>query len=372
MAELNYAPMRQAVQLEEARRARQREHVKNNYHRKQNMIKALRQEMQGLEHEYSRTLQCKQQQLQWREVAEALGCDESRKHSDDLVEQYMQLSIKKERLRQENQELALMAAKHTQLFLKAEKFCENVLASDGLPLLETPATSLNSMSFQPMTIAECHQVAIEAYQEIRVFLESNNYLTTGHELFGWSEQRREAPDHVKFTLKKHFMGTTPAEMSARAWRVVSSPQGLAGLYSSSMRVSLETLQTVDDNNVIMYRALRRAGTRKMVRSLFLVSRCHLDSGGYMVLFRSVNRNRLRNQCYDDTFETEGEEDEWLDMFTWTLFEDEPNNENAVTFSYGGIVYGTEAVGTHVWMLEILMLAIQWETKVVGPTFKLCG
>ncbi|KAE9078983.1 hypothetical protein PF007_g23629, partial [Phytophthora fragariae] len=330
MAELNYAPMRQAVQLEEARRARQREHVKNNYHRKQNMIKALRQEMQGLEHEYSRTRQCKQQQLQWREVAEALGCDESRKHSDDLVEQYMQLSIKKERLRQENQELALMAAKHTQLFLKAEKFCENVLASDGLPLLEPPATSLNSMSFQPMTIAECHQVAIEAYQEIRAFLESNNYLTTGHELFGWSEQRREAPDHVKFTLKKHFMGTTPAEMSARAWRVVSSPQGLAGLYSSSMRVSLETLQTVDDNNVTMYRVLRRAGTKKM--------------------------------CYDDTFETEGEEDEGLDMFTWTLFEDEPNNENAVTFSYGGIVYGTEAVGTHVWMLEILMLAVQWETK----------
>lgn len=96
--------------------------------------------MQGLEHEYSRTLQHKQQLLQWREVAEALGCDESRKHSDDLVEQYMQLSIKKERLHQENQELALMAAQHTKLHLRAE----NVLASDGLPLLKPPATSVGT------------------------------------------------------------------------------------------------------------------------------------------------------------------------------------------------------------------------------------
>lgn len=179
------------------------------------------------------------------------------------------------------------------------------------------------MAFQPMTVAECHQVAIEAYQEIRAFLESNNYLTSGHELFGWSEQRREAPDHVKFTLKKQFMGTTPAEMSARAWRVVSSPQGLAGLYSSAMRVSLKTLQQVDDHNVIMYRVLRPARTKKMVRSLFLVSHFRLDSGGYMILFRSVNRNRLRSRCFDDMLESawdEGkqDEDEWLDMFTWCV------------------------------------------------------
>ncbi|KAG6576234.1 Arrestin domain-containing protein A [Phytophthora cinnamomi] len=371
MAELNYALMRQAVQVEEAKRARQREHVKNNYHRKQSVIKALRQEMQGLEHEYSRTLQRKQQQLQWREVAEALGCDESRKHSDDLVEQYMQLSIKKERLRQENQELALMTAKHAKLHLRAE----NLLASNDLPLLKPPTTTLNSMTFEPMTISECHQVAIEAYQEIRAFLESNNYLTTGHELFGWTEQRREATDHVKFTLKKNFMGSTPAEMSARAWRVVSSPQGLAGLYSSTMRVSLKVLQVVDNHNVIMHRVLQPARTKKMVRSLFLVSRFHVESGGYMVLFRSVNRNRLQNRCHGDIFESvwdEGVDDEWLDLFAWTLFEDVPENNKALTFSYGGIVYSTEAVGTHVWMLEILMLAIQWETKVVGPTFKLCA
>ncbi|GMF59449.1 unnamed protein product [Phytophthora fragariaefolia] len=170
-----------------------------------------------------------------------------------------------------------------------------------------------------MTVQECHQVAIEAYQEIRAFLESNNYLSSGHELFGWTEQRREALDHVKFTLKKRFVGTTPAQMSARAWRVVSSPQDLAGLYSSSMRVSLKLVQVVDDHNVIMYRVLRSSRTKKAVQSLFLVSRFHLDSGGYMVLFRSVNRNRLRRLNYDYTLDRawdEDVEDKWLDMFTW--------------------------------------------------------
>ncbi|RLN62000.1 hypothetical protein BBP00_00005032 [Phytophthora kernoviae] len=64
------------------------------------------------------------------------------------------------------------------------------------------------------------------------------------------------------------------------------------------------------------------------------------------------------------------EAKWLDMFTWTLFEEDLGDENAVKFSYGGIVYSTEAASTHVWMMEILLLALRWEAKVVQPTFML--
>lgn len=372
MAELNYALILQARQAEEAKRARQRKHVKNSYYRQQNVMKALRKEVHDLEHEYSRTIQLKQQQLQWREVADALGGHAERDYSDDLVEQYMQLSIKKQELVRENEQLSLMSATHVKFQIKTQRLQE----SEPKLILEPPPIAGNDVAWEPMTVSECHQTAIKAYQEICAFLKSNSYLTSGLELFGWSEQRREAMDHVKFTLKKRFVGTTPMDMSARAWQVVSSPRGLAGLYSSSMHLSLKVLQVVDDHNVIMYRVITNASTMGTVQSVFLVSRFHVDTG-YIILFRSVDRNRLRTRRQDGTTgawnaPSAGKQDKWLGMFTWTLFEDDPDNSNAVFFSYGGIVNGTEAVNTRMWMLEILSLALRWENKVVGPTLLLSG
>ncbi|KAF1792744.1 hypothetical protein GQ600_21446 [Phytophthora cactorum] len=254
---------------------------------------------------------------------------------------------------------------------------------------------VTDVALEPLTVSKCHQISSQAFKEIKKFMADKSYLTTGLELFGWREQRREASDHVKFTLKKRFIGSNPLGMSTRAWRVVSSPRGLAGLYSSAMHLSMKVLQVVDDHNVIMYRVITNTSTKEAVQSLFLVSRFQMDSG-YVILFRSVDRNRLRKIRPDGTIGDwdGGKQDKWLDMFTWyvvdapvtraakcanslllsyrTLFEDEPENENAVVFSYGGIVYSTLAVTTRVWMLEILSLALRWENKVVGPTLMLSG
>lgn len=56
----------------------------------------------------------------------------------------------------------------------------------------------------------------------------------------------------------------------------------------------------------------------------------------------------------------------------TLFEGESDDNNVLTFSYGGIVNSTEAFTTREWMLEILSLALRWENKVVGPPLMLSG
>ncbi|ETP51767.1 hypothetical protein F442_03147 [Phytophthora nicotianae P10297] len=372
MAELKYALMLQATQTEEAKRARQREHVKNSYYRKQNMLKALRQEAKELELQYSRTLQLKQQQMEWCEIAGALGSAEERNYSDDLVEQYMQLSLKKQQLVQENKELALLASKFAKFHVKTQ----HLLDSEPKVTLEPPPITVTDVALEPLTVSDCHQIASQAYKEIKKFMADNSYLTTGLEVFGWREQRREASDHVKFTLKKPFVGSNPLGMSTRAWRVVSSPRGLAGLYSSAMHLSMKVLQVVDDHNVIMYRIITNTSTMEAVQSLFLVSRFQMDTG-YVILFRSVDRNRLRKVRPDGTVgdsnvQVGKKQDKWLDMFTWTLFEGDPDIENAVIFSYGGIVYGTVAVATRMWMLEILSLALRWENKVVGSTLLLSG
>lgn len=135
------------MQTDEAKRARQREHVKNSYYRKQvfttwylrsltclwipsrfffvqNLLSVLRSEASELELKYACTLQRKQQQMAWRDVAGALGCDEGHSASEELVEQYMQLSMKKQQLDQENKDLKLMRAMFTKFQLKTEHLLE--------------------------------------------------------------------------------------------------------------------------------------------------------------------------------------------------------------------------------------------------------
>lgn len=360
---------------EQARRERQRMHVKNSYYRQQEKMKTLRKEVGELEEAYARLVESKQV-LEFGAMLDTSG---SLQHSMELVEKYTQLSIKKEALRRENGQLALIAAKHEQFQLKAQHLLDTedlptiALQADdsfGTPLGWGSSQELEATtSFQPLTVQECHEIASKAYREICAFLQSNNYLTSGAVLYGWRDQRHLAPDHVKFTLNKRFPGTTPMELSARAWQVTSSPRGLAGLYSPTMRLSLKRLQVVDENNVVMYREIPSSRPAAIVKSLFLVSRFHVDAS-YIILFRSVDCTRLQRRPGDSRESEQRTDDGWLDMFTWTLFDEDPNDANAVIFSYGGIVYSTAAASTHVWMMEILLLALRWEARVVGPTFML--
>ncbi|RLN73791.1 hypothetical protein BBJ28_00014461 [Nothophytophthora sp. Chile5] len=247
-----------------------------------------------------------------------------------------------------------------------------LLSQDGEP-------SLGSLELEPMTAQDCHEVSCTAYLEICAFLKTHSYLTTGTPLFGWHDRREEHSDHIKFTLKKRFAGATPTEMSTRAWRVTSSPQELRSLYSPTLRLAFKALQTVDDNNVVMYRLISSADGAKRVQSLFLISRFQVDDG-FIILFRSVDRHRLRKAPVD---REGGElqvanaargltEAEWLEVFSWTLFEHARDDEQggACLLSYGGITHSTEAASSRVWMMEVLLLALRWEAKVVGPPFML--
>ncbi|RLN14492.1 hypothetical protein BBJ28_00006421 [Nothophytophthora sp. Chile5] len=191
-----------------------------------------------------------------------------------------------------------------------------LLSQDGEP-------SLGFLELEPMTAQDCHEVSSTAYLEVCAFLKTHSYLTTGTPLFGWHDRREEHSDHIKFTLKKRFPGVTPTELSTRAWGVTSSPQELRALYSPTLRLAFKTLQTVDDNNVVMYRLISSADGAKRVQSLFLISHFQVDDS-FIILFRSVDRHRLRKPSVD---RESGElqfanaargltEAEWLEVFSW--------------------------------------------------------
>ena len=99
-------------------------------------MKALRRKVCELEREYACTIQLKQQ-LQLHKDTEALDNDET---TDDLVEQYMQLSIEKQQLCRENQELALIVAKHATFQFKMQNFLD---LRPKLTLEPPPITTLS-------------------------------------------------------------------------------------------------------------------------------------------------------------------------------------------------------------------------------------
>lgn len=38
--------------------------------------------------------------------------------------------------------------------------------------------------------------------------------------------------------------------------------------------------------------------------------------------------------------------------------------------FGGIVHSTSVAGSSVWMIEVLLIALRWENKVIGPIFSI--
>lgn len=55
-----------------------------------------------------------------------------------------------------------------------------------------------------------------------------------------------------------------------------------------------------------------------------------------------------------------------------VFKDTEEGGNQCEFSCGGIVPSTASTSAQMWLLEVLLLALRWEARVVGPIFTLKG
>lgn len=74
---------------------------------------------------------------------------------------------------------------------------------------------------------------------------------------------------------------------------------------------------------------------------------------------------------DYRYEGEGTD---LDLGGWLvgidtrlIFEQE---ENACKLDFGGDVSSTGVASSTLWVLEVLLIALRWETKVIGPLVSL--
>lgn len=162
----------------------------------------------------------------------------------------------------------------------------------------------------PVTLDECQVITAKTYANVCHFLSSPSYLTTGAGVFGWRDRCKLDDGHLTFSMKKTIAGFTPGQLCQRSWAVYSNAQALEKMYPAVWNVSIQRMQQVDDNNVLMFRIY---SINVSVESLFLVSRFKIERG-FALLLRSVDQAHL----VDDgaKFTDDGRPKQWLDVHTW--------------------------------------------------------
>uniref|UniRef100_K3W5P8 Uncharacterized protein n=1 Tax=Globisporangium ultimum (strain ATCC 200006 / CBS 805.95 / DAOM BR144) TaxID=431595 RepID=K3W5P8_GLOUD len=373
---------------ESEKRVKQRQLVKRSYYRKIDTIKELRDVADKLEEEYQVVLDGRRKFALQHQLH-----DDASLSFEALREQYTQLAISKDDLRQENEMLRALAAEQSKartrvgILLDEElRDQEQVAKIAGLPSrppvpMATDHSVTNEESaapvlrIKPVTEDECMAVVRDAYTRIMAFRETQTYVTTGASVFGWRDRRKVDGDTMKFFLEKTFPSSAE-QVSTTMWDILSTEAGVNRIYNSEINIRFHLVQCVNDSNVIFYRTIERDGQDVTIKSLLLASRVQIDTG-YMVLFNSIDpTDRILTPSPQDhknavqSSFTRQRREIWADIFSWGLYEHAGENGALCRNSFGGFVPSSSATTLEFWLMHILLIAVRCENEAIGPVFML--
>ncbi|TMW57903.1 hypothetical protein Poli38472_013377 [Pythium oligandrum] len=353
----------------EEKRARQRLHERRTYHRKLHRLQVLRNQVSQLEAEYESLLETKQLEEACAFVSELPAfSDDQEEQKPRVSDDYVELLRIRDSLQQHNEALRdaideyERSEKRIQLLLDWEASEEMASSSDSHPSASPEAASVLPALGTLITREQCCEIAQLTYAEIRRFRESPDFVTTGASVFGWRDKRQYDGDHVKFLLNKFFTGISTSDFMERAWGVMSSSTALASLYSASILVQVLPVQHVDDDNVIMLRVFSSPDGKRLIKSLFLVSRFEIATG-YAVIYRSLDPSLM--MPYDIPPDVQ---EQWVDYNSWIIYERAGDQQQHSRVSFGGKILKSLAVGSDA--LEMLFIAIRSEGLMLGTHWKL--
>ncbi|TMW57910.1 hypothetical protein Poli38472_013384 [Pythium oligandrum] len=365
-----------AAPLTEAEKVvRQRLHVKRTYYRKLNQLQTLRDQVRQLEGEYEQLIG--QKRLQ---EAVALLTDGSNGHLEDplqtKMEQYTELLDVKERLRKQNDAMRDVLEEFEHYAHKLQKWMEvddvsagssgdELVSAERVPDFTARLSTIVIPRLRtPITVNVCHEIARRTFEEMQIFRQSHGFLSTGMSVFGWRDKRLRDGDRVKFSLKKLFHGYPALTLSLHTWNVMSSARQFPTLYSASLNVKMFTVQHVDEDNVICFRVIPSPDGLTLIKSLFLIAR-FATQDGLVVLLRSIDQSLLAP--YQNP---PGVREQWVDYYTWVTFDRAGDQGQHCQIDFGGEIKSTAVVGSDAWMLEVLLVALRWENRVIGPVFSI--
>lgn len=330
----------------------------------QNALNELREQERALKAQYQTLLKSSHAQADVQvvrgEVPHAAGASVLR----DL---YVRLTTIREELQKEHMALEKLARQHEKFQVRLAQVAEAERENERTQQQATPYVTIT-----PMTEKSCYQVIRGAHASALSFMASKNTLTLGSEVFGWMHKYRyrDGGSLLQYSISKTFSSLSAYELSQRSWEIMTTQKTYQELHSTSMTSQIHLVQRVNRDNAVLYRILRRKSQKTLFKTLLLASQFQVEKG-FMTIYRAIDRERIVQQNLAD--EQEGEEPHsvaWLDMFAWTYFEDLDDETGNVRFEFGGNMQHTSSENASFWMLEVLLMALRWESKAVGPLFTL--
>ncbi|TYZ63380.1 hypothetical protein PybrP1_001916 [[Pythium] brassicae (nom. inval.)] len=286
-----------------------------------------------------------------------------------VKELYAELARVREQLLEESAALQQMLAEQNALGSKIHQLQQEFQGDLATSAEDKPQDDETHYMSPPMSADECRHAAASTYAAVQHFMQSKSFLSTGAAAFGWRDRRRLEGGRLQFSLQKRFAHAAPHALAQRSWELFTSCTQHAALYTSSLHVRFYVPQVVDAHNFVALREFSTPVGDVVAKSLFLISRLHTERGP-AILFRSADKARLRTR-YDGGFAgSELREDEqpvqWLqDVITWVVFSESGDD---CVLDFGGDIPGTADYAKEVWMLEVLLIALRWESMVSGPLF----
>lgn len=306
---------------------------------------------------------------------------------ETLREQYTQLALSKDDLRQENEHLRAIAAEQSKARTRVGILLDEELRDQeeaaritGLappvpePTHENGDPVTPVLRVKPVTEDECMAVVRDAYKRIMAFRETQNYVTTGASVFGWRDRRKVEGDTMKFFLEKTFSYTAD-QVSTTMWDILSTEAGVNRIYNSDINIRFHLVQRVNDSNVIYYRTIERDGQDVVIKSLLLASRVEIETG-YMVLFHSIDPSQRILPPTASSASTsvspflKEKREIWTDVFSWGLYEHAGDHGEQCRNSFGGFVPSSSATSLEFWLIQILLIAVRCENEAFGSGFVL--
>ncbi|KAL3659590.1 hypothetical protein V7S43_015267 [Phytophthora oleae] len=306
-----------------------------------------------------------------------------------LHDKYVEATSEKERQMKENAMLRRIHCQHLTFHKKLaaasaaeerERRREREEAGQEEPTKEPESDSSSDnqrLEMKPITADACYEVIRAAYTEVRKFQRSRDLYTSNAEVLGWTHRYRLEGEKLQYSICKFFPGRSAEEISDRGWAVMTNESSYKALHSRGLTSNLYDIQTVNDDNRVFCRELQRPGQNTIMKALLLMSRFQTGDG-YMTVYRALDHDKFGFTGVDGPGRSGTDlmmnsrppaSVVWLDMFAWTSFES-CSDGSGVDFQFGGEMKHFSADNAKFWMMEVLLMALRWESRTVAPLITL--
>lgn len=168
---------------------------------------------------------------------------------------------------------------------------------DRLAAVMSPPVSLRRMSKD-----ECVALVDAYYADVRRFVQTRLSTRPQPSSTDWSR--------VDGFVQKVVLGYTPLELSTRSWDIQISPAESVTIYPPTLNSTMQRLQQIDANNVVLFQRFQPTGDSVSYNSVLLASRFQTEDG-YVEILLPLDRSRIRCNRGENN-----DSERWIDMSTW--------------------------------------------------------